>query len=346
MTSLATAGTLGAIGVGTTSAVLTESATFDANLLAAGELDQELCWERADDETECTKTSDTATIDFGSVSPGDSGSATIRNSLTDNPGWLWLRTNCPDGPCGLERVVDVSLYYDLNCDGVRDADEPAVVVDGTPIENLPLCTALTKLREGTLLDGDPETDAIDPVESTGDFCLGFEWEIDDDELLCRDEEFDITFDFYTEQWRHNEEPTRPEPWTGESCGVDCAVSAEDCCPDFQEISFVAFCKEADGEGIEEDAITFTPYYDFEGDPFKLDWESEVSLSWIVLFYAKTFENFDVSGQSSGTIKVGEGTQEEWDGQEPQSPCPGSAECGVRYNFDDDTWDDVCDGGGG
>lgn len=343
MTSLATAGTLGAIGVGTTTALLSDSVGFDANLLSAGELDHELCWERSDDETACTKTSDAATIDFGSVSPGDSGSATIRNTLTDNPGWLWLRTNCPDGPCGLERVVDVTLWYDQDCDGVRDAEEPAVVVDGTPIENLSLCTALEKLREGVLLDGDPGTDAIDPVESTEDFCLGFEWAIADDELLCRDEEFEITFEFHTEQWRHNEEPTKPEAWTGESCAVDCAVSVEDCCPDFQEISFVAFCTTADG--IEEGAITFTPYYDFEGDPFKLDWESGVDLSWIVLFYANTFENFDVSGQSGGTIKVGEG-QGELNGQTARSPCPDDAECGVRYNFDDDTWDDVCYGGDG
>ena len=358
MTSLATAGTLGAISFGTTATLLSDSESFRANLLSSGELNHELCWEPSDAEIECTTASDVAAIDLGSVEPGDSGSVTLRHDIIDNPGWLWLRTNCPEGPCGLERVVDVTLWYDQDCDGVRDdpADapaEPAVTVDGTPIENVSLCEAMDALQQGVLLDGDPETDPIDPVQSDEDICLGFEWSIDENALLCRDEELTLTFDFYTEQWRHNQNPTRPETWTDEPCAVDCDVTAEECCPTFQEISFVAFCTEADG--IEANQITFTPHYDVAGNPFKVEWESAVDLSWIVLFYASKFENFDVSGETDGTIVVGEGDELlEWDGgqstttrgQRPTSPCPTDASCGVRYEFGEDVWNDVCDGGGG
>lgn len=390
LSGVATVGSVGAVsGVGAVG-LFSDEEVFTGNLLTAGELDLQLCWGEGGED--CNPQSGPVTLNFGPVEKGEEGTATIQCNLEDNPGWTWLRTNCPDGPCGLQEAVTVSLWYDWNCNGERNADEPYLrvsldesqqnAVEGnlssaieditTPIEirNLPLCDALTILRFGTLLDSDQsaESEGPDPIKPGEWCCLGFEWSVD--EYICVEDSFEIEFEFYTKQWRHNPEPSHP--WSDVStCEVDCTEDCEDCSPK-QGISFVAFCTE-DGE-INQGDIKLLPFYDVEDEVYKVKWWSDTPLDWVVLFYGsndgKYFENFEVDGATSGVVHVNssihtpsdpdydskllwEGGQDTTDyGQCPKDPCPDFMNdygCGVRYNFensedyegDPGTWDDVC-----
>lgn len=125
---------------------------------------------------------------------------------------------------------------------------------------------------------------------------------------------------------------------------------------------MAFCIE-DGE-IAENDIQFRPYYDIEGEVYKVQWESDIELDWVILFYANTFENFHVDGDSAGTVHVNaeEHTPSDEDyhstkeltaggytdlGQCQRDPCPDLSGvnygCGVKYNFEGDgsEWETVC-----
>lgn len=372
LSGVATVGSIGAVsGVGTLG-LFSDEELFTGNLLAAGELDLDLCW-GVDGQT-CSPASGPVTIDFGTLEKGDSGSATIQCSLEDNPAWTWLRTNSPDRPCGLQDKVRVSLWYDTNCNGKREADEPPVTVSLTdaerdavdgqmssdvtlnepiPIRNLLLCDALSLLRFGTLLDPEPNDDSPAPFEPESFCCLGFEWEVE--EFICVEDAFELDIEFYAEQWRHNPEPTTPWP-NVRTRSVDCTEECDECFPK-RGISFVAFCIE-DGT-IGEGDVELLPHYDVEGDVYKVEWWSEVPLDWVILFYGsnegKFFENFFVDGDTAGVAHVNAATHTpddddydsklQWEGgrdvtdygQCPRDPCPDFGDmpfgCGVRYNFE-------------
>lgn len=361
LSGLATMGTIGAFSGGA-AALLSDEELFLGNLLVSGELDLEVCWEAPGED--CIPTDGPVSIDFGTIQRGDAGTATIRCDLQDSPGWIWLRTNCPDGPCGIECAVEVTLWYD-DCDG--ESEDKQIIV-----EDMRLCDALSALHGGILLDGDPSTVAPDPLAPDEEYCLGFAWDVV--EPICVEDDFELTFEFHTEQWRHNTMPAKPFP--DDPCGVDCAADCLEC--DFQGISSVAFCVE-DGDGIGVGDISFTPTVDVEGESYKLDWTSAVPLEWVVLFYGsndgKYFENFHVGGATGGTVQVNAEANSlddlpldsklRWEGdrdvtaygQCPGDPCPdidgSDYGCGVKYNFDDRVWDNVCgqpcsgeDGGGG
>lgn len=328
-------------------------ATFgrlEANVLRAGRLNLGTCWEEPSED--CTPDDGGSSLEIGPLEAGDSGSATLRCGLAGNPAWTWLRTSCPADTCGLHRETYVTMWYDGNCDGQLDDGEPLVAVGDTPVDDLRLCDALDLLHGGVLLDADPSTTGADPLAPGEECCIGISWRV---EPHCvDDDEAAITVDLLARQRRHH--PTPSNPWPDASCDVTCDY---DCAPcDFPGLSFVAFCIEPPGK-IEEGDVRFTPTYDVEGEPFRVDWEADVQLAWVVLFYGtddgKFFENFAVAdGQTSGTAEVGDGDQKlEWyqdgtspadeNGQTPTSPCPDGADCGVRFNFDDMTWDGVCDG---
>lgn len=383
LSGVATIGSIGAVsGVGAVGLFRNE-APFTGNLLAAGELNLKLCW--SEDGEACTPQNGPVTFDLGELEYGETGTATIQCDIEDNPGWTWLRTNCPEQPCGVQDAVEISLWYDENCNSTKEEDENYLTVtlsqsewediepyltsdiDNTSpikIQDLELCDALTLLRFGTLLDADPNTDTTDPFEPGGWCCLGVEWEVVDN--ICTGDEFELTFEFYTQQWRHNPQPVNPWPEV-EACTVDCT---EECAECDQGISFVAFGIE--NGSIDKGDITLTPYSNSEGEVFKVDWEADRGIGWVVLFYGsnqgKYFENFHVNGDTSGTVRsnapsdyadfdsklLWEGGQTVTDyGQCPRDPCPdldtADYGCGVRYNFESDedgdwiadTWDSVC-----
>lgn len=324
---------------------------MSANVVQSGRIDLSTCWERPGED--CRPSSDATSIDFGTIRPGDSGAATLRCTLEDNPAWVWLRTSCPDDSCGLERGVDVTVWYDRDCDGSRGR-EPIVAADGTELADVPLCTALSALHEGVLLDGNPESEGAGPLGGGETCCLGFEW---DAGHFCGDDELEIDVELFARQRRHN--PTPQNPW-GSSCDVVCDFDCPVC--NYQGISFVAFCIE-EGE-LSSGDVSFRPYYDFEGETYRIDWQSDVALDWVVLYYGsrggRYFENFDYDGQeTSGSVQVNSPGHTYYDsrlrwegdsdvtalGQCPRDPCPNVPTrlygCGVRYNFDDGVWDEVC-----
>lgn len=83
-------------------------------------------------------------VQLGDVKPGDSGEITFSLHLCDNPGYVWLQAEgvsegegvdvdaelaVDETPGGdLARSVEATLWYDSDCDNVRDEAEPADVV--------------------------------------------------------------------------------------------------------------------------------------------------------------------------------------------------------------------------
>jgi len=324
------------------------------NVFEAGELDLTTCWEQPGET--CDPTTDTSTLTLDTLSNGEIQQATLRCALSDNPAWLWLRTSCPADGCGLERGIDLTVWYDKQCDGSVDSGQ--VIASGR------LCDVLTTLREGVLLDRDLSSEEPDPLRPGDTCCLGFEFSVGD---LCVVDEDSLTIDIdlYAEQRRHQPDPTRPAGW-GDDCTVDCGTDCPSC--EYQGISFVAFCIE-DGR-ISPGDISFTPHYDADGEPYRIDWSSDVAPEWVVLYYGssegKYFENFHYDGQSTtGSVHVNTANDDtpsnsnydsklRWhggqdataDGQCPRDPCPNPSEddesgCGVKFEFDDDTWEAVC-----
>jgi hypothetical protein len=340
------------------------SAGLSYNLVQSGELDLSACWERPGED--CTPTNDEVSIDFGDLTVGDSGSATLRCSVAGTPGWVWLRTNCPEDTCGLDRALRVTLFYDQDCDGDRATDGSATVVevDGEPIERTRLCDALSALRGGALLDADPGGDPT-PFSPDDACCIGLEWEVVD--VVCEgDEDLEVGFELHAEQRRHNPDPE--PPFDGGDCDVVCDYDCPPC--DFQGISFVAFCIE-DGE-LDPGDVAFTPFFDVDGEAYRVDWNSAVPIDWVVLFYGGVFENFRYDGATVGSVTVNspENTpgNDAYDstlvwkrgqdvtayGQCPPDPCPNLSTdlygpgvppeefgCGVKYEFDDRRWEPVC-----
>lgn len=328
--------------------------SLEPNVVQAGELDLTTCLEQPGET--CDPNADSASLSLDDLSNGGTQQATLRCALSDNPAWLWLRTSCPEDGCGLERGIELTVWYDEQCDGVVDSGR--VIASGR------LCDVLTTLREGVLLDRDPTTEEPAPLQPGDTCCLGFEFSIVDP--CITGDSLTIDVDLFAEQWRHDPDPTRPPGWE-DDCSVDCT---EDCPPcEFQEISFVAFCIE-DGT-IAPGDVRFTPYYDTDGNPFKLDWSSDVPPEWIVLYYGssqgKFFENFHYAGQeTAGSVHVNSASDDTptnpyydskrlWDGgqdataygQCPRDPCPNPSEedpsgCGVKFEFGEETWEAVCE----
>ncbi|MEZ3145312.1 SipW-dependent-type signal peptide-containing protein [Halobaculum sp. MBLA0143] len=85
-----------------------------------------------------------ALIELGDVKPGDEGEVTFSLHLCDNPGYLWMQaTDVAESEgqntdseaavdeteaADLARNIDVELWYDEDCDNVRDETEPADIV--------------------------------------------------------------------------------------------------------------------------------------------------------------------------------------------------------------------------
>lgn len=340
-----TAGMAGALtGVGTSGFLADREGV--GNLVTAGTLDLAACWER--EGKECSPTSDALPLPFDDVGKGDTGVATLRCGLPDdgrnNPAWVWLRTSCPTDACGLERAIRLTMWYDSGCDSDRGSEGAESVQylaarDGTLVRDLRLCDALTRLREGVLLDGDPSTGTVAPLGPDEDCCIGVAWTV---EGLCtaKGDSLDVTFELHGEQARHVDPAN---PWPAAPCTVDCSDTGRcDCYPG----RFVAFC--AGAAAIDVDAVT-----DLSWSADSVSWTATVALDTVVLYDGQsTFETFGpADGFSAGiehTVARGDGEllsareARETYGQRESDPCPDGSDdgCGVRYNFDEETWDCV------
>jgi hypothetical protein len=313
---LATAGTLGAIGGAGATAFFRDDESV-RNELVAGALDIEAC---VDAGQGCEPVSD-GQVDLPiDLDGAGRGSAKIEVTLPEgegnNPGYVWFRTNCPKGRCGLEQALDVTVRRDEDCDGETDVGEQLLARDS-------LCEVLKQFGSGRLLQGSP----LQPGERV---CLRISWSLADE--LCEDDTVNVTLEFFAHQARHTDGPQRP--WT-RVCNVDCKTAEECTCDGGPAISFVAFCV-PDGTALSPDDLSFTWYADGQGDPVSIEWDSDVELSTVVLYHGSTngpvFENFE--GGTSGTAIVGEGTPGQPE-QTPPSPAP-EGETGLKYEYDEAT----------
>ena len=86
----------------------------------------------------------TTLVQLSDVKPGDKGEVTFSLHLCDNPGYVWIQADnvsesegvdtdselavdTPDGG-DLAQFIDTKIWYDADCDNVRDAAEPADIM--------------------------------------------------------------------------------------------------------------------------------------------------------------------------------------------------------------------------
>lgn len=311
--SLATVGTLGAMSGAGASAILRDREAA-GNELVAGALDLEVC---ADDDGDCNPGPGQAVSVPIDLDASREGGATVRVEIPDdgrnNPGYVWFRTNCPMGRCGLEQALRMTVREDRNCNGGSDFDP--VLARGS------LCEVMNQFGSGQLLRSDP----VQPGER---ICFDLSWLLTGD--LCEDDAVTLDFEFFAHQARHSGGPQRP--WS-DTCNAVCKTAEECTCDEGPAISFVAFCV-PDGTVLAPDDVQFTWRNDGEGDPVAIRWHSDVELSTVVLYYGThsgpVFEDFD--GGFAGTATVGEGGPER-PGQTPSSPAP-DGETGLKYEYDE------------
>lgn len=350
LAALGGTGATGALASTGTGAVISDIDVAPGNTFVAGALDIALCWEPTDSRGRCDPVSGSrVTLELGAIEPGDTGSGTIRCRHADassNPAWLWVRSPCPTEACGLKRHLEVSLWYDDGCDGVRGDSPPVRTAEGDAIVDVTLCEALTMLSEGTALDARPlDGSGRAPLDPESDCCLGLSWRMTD--APCTGDTASLELEFFAEQVRHNDDPR--QPWSPRECNIDCGRECDaECTP----ASFVAFCKETGP--IDMTVISSLTWADES-----VTWTTDEDIDSIVLYYGPpTFETFapdaGFPAGESHTIVRGEGEvlpaaeAESTYGQSPSDPCPDvdGDGCGIRYNFperDDETgsWDCVC-----
>lgn len=114
---------------------------------------------------------------------------------------------------------------------------------------------------------------------------------------------------------------------------DCEPPEEPESHDLPGISFLAFC----GQNLVRDDFAYSISEEKDdGDALEVEWEysGPGTVETVVLKAATWFYNFDVTGQTSGTARVGdvEAVHQSEDGQSPSEPCPGGGS-GVKFEFD-------------
>ncbi|WP_439026235.1 hypothetical protein [Haloarchaeobius sp. DT45] len=230
---------------------------------STGSVDLAVCWQRPDAEQCQPLDGSTVSVRLDGITDTNrtgSGSACVHLAAEGNDAWLWVRSNCPDDPCGLFRDLEVSVFYDLDGDGVRGDDDPLV---DEALDGVSLCEAMSVLRQGIVVDGDPSSEEPAPV-APGDLVhVGFEWTYTGPVVLA--DEVDLSLLFVAQQARHTPAPTAP--FTG-TCDVDCDALCE-VTIDGSELEWVAFCSRDD---IAVGDVSISPYsYDSEGAPTGVRW---------------------------------------------------------------------------
>jgi hypothetical protein len=291
-------------------------------------------------------------IELGSLHPGDRGRVDLcpRVSPRSNPAYLWLcggLTNTSNGKGGngngphanshnLSEALQARIRYvtpaadtdPLWCPD-STTDDTGVLFEGS------FADVLSQLSAGLPLDADgrPGTApgsqrCFQPGENN--ICLRFEWclpESADNKVAKDTVEFELVF--RARQCRHTDGTVNP-----------CQIGDDTA----QAISFIAFCT-ADGNDDFEVALRYgADDTTATGEVTAVDWEvteGNPDIETVVLYYARTFENFYYAGEQSmsGTAAVGSGDDRlSWPpggktrtGQRPSSPCP-DGQGGVKYEW--------------
>lgn len=234
LAGVAAVGTAGVVSGAGTRAFFSDTEAFGNNQMTLGDLDLKLAWEatqngqiisqagasdlqNADDEEDFVdNTGPIFTIE--DIEPGDSGEITTALHLFGNPGCVWLRfvghdfddngltvqeseagdTTGGPGEGELQDYLDVSLWYDTNCNNQFDNGE-------CEIASGPLGEVSSSLNDGVLLnalnfevDGCISTcEAVGKIEFDDDDTVEGDWILDPDEddnlEVVRDDEGFFTF---------------------------------------------------------------------------------------------------------------------------------------------------------
>ncbi|QGA80213.1 hypothetical protein LC1Nh_0310 [Candidatus Nanohalobium constans] len=217
-------GVVGALAGSSTMALFNDSETSADNSFQAGELDLKVDWEESYNgehvETQELTNDPGAIFDFKDIKPGDHGEATVSLHLKDNPGWIWMNINetsnwdnsCTEpeheaeGSCGSKGELQDKLEFVIwsdDGDNVRQDDEN-IIFEGTADE----------LREekGVLLDGNPSTDDKEAFPGSETGYIGVKWKVPlETGNIIQGDSVNYDIKFYTEQRRHNDNPSNP--WT-------------------------------------------------------------------------------------------------------------------------------------
>jgi hypothetical protein len=339
-----TTGALGAVGIGSTGAVFSDSAEFTDNAMAAGTLDLEVCWASDGSVTCPDPAGSTLSLDIDSLSPGATGSGLVRLSLpeTANPAWLWGRSTCPPATCGLAHATKLTLWWDRDGDGRKGPEDPVLTTGGVDLSGRSLCRVRELLASGFSVDPTPGDGTPDPVEPGSEHYLGVSWRVTDE--YCPPSEASLPFEFRAIQRRHNPEPSNP--WPAVDCGAACGEGCDtECLP----ASFVAFCLNRTGDISKYDMTHLS--WTARTVTFELD----RAIDNAVLYYGQpTFEIFEgpYRADTRYTIRRGDGevldetTAASTYDMAQADPCPeavdGADACGIRYNFGAaEPWDCVC-----
>jgi len=309
--AMTTVGAAASAGGGT-AALLNDSESLGESTVTAGVVDL---------ETEPSWGNDDS---LGTISKGESGSRTVEITVTENPSYVWFRTDCKQ--C---LAVEDVLYvrYGIDTDGDGDVDIP--ITDGY------ITLGEARERYGTGYH-------LGTLDSSKTWTLVAEWELRE---RVESTDVSLSFDFYAAQMRHSDPDSIRLPWSCESCdgsSVGSPLSGPD-------INWIAFCGDPDF------GPDFTPEVSGERtlllDTGAYTISSDVDT--IAIKYGRKLEVFSYSGQSSLTVGQGDGDVFEqtggnnYDGTTRTNSgfCDGTFGC----KFDADRWectDDTNGQGGG
>jgi hypothetical protein len=262
---------------------------------------------------------------LGTISKRDSGSKSIDISVTNNPAYVWFRTDCKQ--C---EPIEESLYvrYGLDTDGDGTADQD-------------LSGGFVSLRDAREQFG--EGFHLGTLSPDAEWTLIAEWKMQDH---VQTSTLPLTFDFYATQRRHVASPDGvrlPSHWDCGDCEDPPETEKED-----GLISWVAFCG---SEVLETDFTPQRTQQNTLGDTLLLDTDAYTIpefVDTIAIKYAQTIEVFDYTGQDSVTVDIQNGTTHDHLGgntykhtdRSSSNFCNGQAGC--KYDFGQG-WTDCQDG---
>lgn|GEM_PF-2360704 len=299
--TLTTIGAAASTGSGA-AALLSDSETLGESAVTAGVVDLEAKPSWGNDDS------------LGTISAGESGSRTVELTVSDNPSYIWFRTDCKQ--C---LQVEDALYvrYGVDTDGDGQIDLP---ITGGYIS---LAEARDRYGTGQFIG------TLDPTET---WTFVAEWEPRE---RAKSTDVPLSFDFYAAQTRHVSDPDNvalPRSWP-ETCsdcgGPSIAVSG---------ISWAAFCGESTFD------TEFTP--ELDGPRTLLLDAVPDGVERIVLKYGQTMEVFTVADIDGSSITVGRGDGTTYQHEKGNTfgntdlsnPNFCGGEAGCKYEFDEDNWE--------